>query len=122
MKAFSLCLPNSGSTKVLCVRFSDGFSGFWPKCVSGHSQLQFYHAYWVENHSARLFSHTSWKNDLPKPKTTSSHKLECFLTIFEIYSSSSYQDWKRKIGLKISHAAPRIARCTAISTNWGSDY
>ena len=41
---------------------------------------------------------------------------------FENYSKGSYQDWKRKIGLKISHAAPPRARYTVTSTNWGSDY
>ena len=35
-EGFGLCFPYSGSTAVLCFRFSDGFSGFWPKCVSRH--------------------------------------------------------------------------------------
>ena len=78
MKAFGLWLPYSGSTGNLCFQFSDCFSGFWPKCVSEHSQTQFKQAYWVENCTARLISHTSWTNDLPKLINTSSNKLETF--------------------------------------------
>ena len=85
MKAFDLCFSYSGSTKVLCVRFSDGFSGFWPKRVSEHSQTQFYQACWVEKCTARLLSHASWKNDLPKLISTSSYKLEPFSPIFEVF-------------------------------------
>ena len=85
MKAFGLCLPYSGSTKVLCFRFSDGFSGFWPKRVSEHTQTQFCQAYWVEKQKPRLFSHTIWKKDLPKLKTTSSYKLEPFSPIFGVF-------------------------------------
>ena len=59
MKAFGLCLPYSGSTEVLCFRFFYGFPEIWPKCVSGHSQNQFYQAYWVENCTARLFNYTN---------------------------------------------------------------
>ena len=64
-------------------RFFNGFSEFWPKCVPGHSQNQFYQTYWVENCTARFFSYKSWKEDLPRLINTSSYKLECFLTIFE---------------------------------------
>ena len=86
MKAFGLCLPYIGSTKVLCFRFSDGFSGFWPKRVSEHSQTQFYQAYWVGKGTARLLSHASWENDLPKVITTSSYKLKPFSPIFEVFT------------------------------------
>ena len=82
MKAFGLWLPYSGSTKVECFRFADGFSGFWPKRVSEHSQTQFYQAYCVEKCSASLLSHARWKKDLPKLTTTSSYKLESFSPIF----------------------------------------
>ena len=128
MRAFGLCLLYSGSTELLCFRFSDSFSGFRPKSVSEHSQKEFYQSYWVENCTARLFSRTSWKNDLLKLMNTSSNKLEIFNQFFEIfkifenYSSGSYKIWKRRIGLKTNHAVPRIARCTAISTNGVSDY
>ena len=113
MKAFGLCLPYCGRTKILCFL---------------SSQNQFYQSYWVENYSARLFSHTSWEKDLPKLITTSSYKLECFhrfmkiSSFFENYTSGSYQDWKRRIVLKISHAVPRVARRTAISPKLVSDY
>ena len=70
--------PYSGSTELLCFRFFDGFSEFWPKCVSGHSQNQFYQAYWVEKCTARLFSYKNWKNDLPRLIITFSYKLDSF--------------------------------------------
>ena len=57
MKAFGLCLPYRGSTKLLCFRFSDGFSGFWPKRDSEHSQTQFYQVYWVKTASVFVQSH-----------------------------------------------------------------
>ena len=78
MKAFGLCLPHRGSTKLLCFRFSDGFLGFWPKRVSEHSQTQFYQAYWVGKCTARLLSHTNCKNDPRKLINTSRYKLESF--------------------------------------------
>ena len=81
-KAFGLCLPFRRSTKLLCFRFSDGFSGFWPKRVSEHSQTQFYQAYWVGKCTARSLSHTSCKNDLRKLINTSRYKLETFQPIF----------------------------------------
>ena len=83
-EGFGPCLP-SGSTEVLCFRFFYGFSEFWPKCVSGHSQNQFYQAYWIENCTACFFTSTKWKNDFLRLKITSSYKLECFLRIFETF-------------------------------------
>ena len=93
--------------------------------MSEHSQTEFYQSYMVENHSVHFVSHTSWKNGLSKMITTSSYILECFSPIFgllfENYSSGSYKDWKRMIGLNIGHTIPRKDRYTEISTNWGSD-
>ena len=82
LKAFGICLPYRGSTKLLCFHFSDGFSGFWPKRVSEHSQTQFYQAYWMGKCTARLLSHTTWQNDLRKLINTSRYKLETFQPIF----------------------------------------
>ena len=64
--------------------------------VSEHSRNEVYRAYWVKKCTARLLSHTSWKNVLPKLINNSSYKLETFEPIFgfsnffENYSSGYY--------------------------------
>ena len=128
MKAFGLCLPYRGSIRLLCFRFSDGFSGFWPKRVSEHSQTQFYQVYRVKNCATCLLSHTSWKNDLTKLIITSRYKLESFTSFLKFSNFLKITQVARTksgnvgSGSKLSHAVPRITRCTAISTDGVSDY
>ena len=127
MKAFVSAFRIVGVLSFSVFVFFYGFLDIWPKCVPGHSQYQFYQTYWVENCTARFFGYKSWEEDLPRLIITSSYKLECFLTIFENFKIFRkllkwlVPDWKRKIGLKIGHAPPRIARYTVTSSNWSSD-